>query len=317
MIKEEFKRDKEIPEYKVKQINELVEKIGKSRTLLVASIKNLPGSQFHKIKKSLREKAEVGVYKKTAVLRAIDDIDKGAIKNLKKKIGSDVAILFSDIDPFELSGLLSDNVSAAKAKMGDIAPEDIVIEPGPTELIPGPAISELGAVGLKVAVENGKLSIKKKHTLVKKGEEINSKVSDVMGKLDILPMKVGFEPIAAYDSTEDKVFEDIKIDKEGTLERLREMISKGLGFAVNVGYFTKETIRYFISKAGAEERALTKLESKKEGEKLDEECKNGEQKEKIEKDEKEEETTRDEKSDLNNVEKKVKEESNNQKEEQS
>ncbi|MBS3089181.1 50S ribosomal protein L10 [Candidatus Pacearchaeota archaeon] len=262
----EKKRLSPIPEYKTKLVDELVKKIKKSKTILIASTKGLPASQFQKISKSLRGKAEVLVVKKSLMIRAIEKVEKGALQNLKKSIGSDVAIMFSELDAFELSGFLSENQSPTKAKVGDIAPEDIKVEPGPTDLMPGPAISELSSVGLKVSVENGKLAIKQGAVIVKEGEEINEKVAGVMTKLGIAPMKVGFIPVAAYDSESDMVYTEIKIDKAGALEILREAISKSLGFAVNVGYVCEKTIGYFIARAGLEARALENLSNNQNSE---------------------------------------------------
>ncbi len=252
----EMKEEHSVPEYKIEIVKILKDKIKKSRTVLLASTKSLPSSQFHEIKKNLRNRAEISVAKKSLVLRAISESEKGALQNLKQKIGSDIAIFFSDLDPFELSSLLSDNQSATKAKAGEIAPEDIIIEPGPTDLVPGPAISELSGVGLKVAVEGGKLAIKQGATVAHKGEEIKDNVASVLGKLNILPMKVGFEPIAAYDSEADKIYIDIKIDKKKTHEELVDCIKKALGFAVGINYTVKETIKFFIAKAGLEEKAI-------------------------------------------------------------
>ena len=257
-------------EVKKKIVEKLAEKIRNSRTILIASIKGLPSSQFHSIKKKLRGKAEIVIAKKSLILRAIGKIEKGVLQNLNEKIGADVALFFSNLDAFELSGALGDNESPTRAKGGEIAPEDIVVEPGPTELMPGPAISELSGVGLKVAVENGKLTIKKQATIVRAGETINSKVASVLGKLNISPIKVGFEPVAAYDTQEDKIYFDIKIDKKGTLEALRTAIDKGLGFAVKVGYINENTISFFISKAGAEYNVLEKLIGEKPTEKNEE-----------------------------------------------
>lgn len=248
-----------IPEYKKELVTKLAEKLKKAHTVLVASVKGLPASQFQKIKKSFRGKAEVIVAKRTLVGRAIDKAGKGALENLKEKIGADVVLFLSEIDAFELSGMLSEKQSPTKAKKGDIAPEDITIEAGPTDLLPGPAISELGAVGLKVVVENGKLSIKQGKTVTKAGEEINAKVADVLSKLNITPMKVGFIPVAAYDSGADKTYFDVRIDKKGTLESLREAISKSLGLSIGVGYVVKENIGMFIGRAGREEKAIEGL----------------------------------------------------------
>lgn len=249
-------RTKPVPEEKKRQVATICDMMKAHPTILVASTKGLPASQFQKIKKNLRGKADVVMAKKSILNRAIADSGVGQLQNLKEQIVADVVLMISDIDPFELSGILLDSQTPTKAKAGDIAPEDITVEPGPTDLIPGPAISELGSVGLKVAVEDGKLAIKQPATIVKEGEEINDKVASVMGKLNILPMKVGFIPLAAYDGKSDKVYVGIKIDKEGALADLRTAIGKALGFAVHVGYFTQQTVKYFIAKAGLQEKAI-------------------------------------------------------------
>jgi len=95
-------REKPIPEYKTKIIDDLAENLKNKKTVLIASCKGLPSSQFHDIKKKLRGKAEIRVAKKSAVLRAIDKTEKGALQSLKKQIDADIVLLFSDLDAFEL-----------------------------------------------------------------------------------------------------------------------------------------------------------------------------------------------------------------------
>lgn len=55
---------KKVPAYKIKTVKELSDLIKNKRTVLVASIKNIPGSQFQEISKKLRGKARVKVPKK-------------------------------------------------------------------------------------------------------------------------------------------------------------------------------------------------------------------------------------------------------------
>ena len=256
-VSADHNREKEIPQYKLKAVQEIAKMIKDHRTILIASTKGLPSSQFHEIKKNLRGKAEVKVAKKNLVLRAIDEVKSSALDAMKAQVTADIALFFSNEEPFILSAMLSDNQSPTKAKAGDIAPIDITVEPGPTDMVPGPAISELSAVGLKVAVEGGKLAIKLPHTIVKQGIAIKENVAAVMAKLNILPMKVGFEPVAAYDRTEDKVYVGIKINKKETHEELRASIAKAFSFAVNVKHVSTETVKYFIARAGLEESALS------------------------------------------------------------
>jgi large subunit ribosomal protein L10 len=263
MVKTKVKeKARKVPEYKIKLVQEIADKINSNNTFLIASTCGLPSSHFHEIKKNLRGKAEIKVARKSAVIRALDAANKKGLEKIKNSIQADVAIFFSNLDPFELSGLLADNRSPTKAKAGDIAPENINVEPGPTSLVPGPAISELSSVGLKVSVEGGKLAIKLPHTLVYAGEPIKENVAAVMSKLNILPMRVGFEPIAAYDSTSGKVYVGIKIDKKKTLEEMRASIGKALGFAANIKYLCKETLSFFLAKANAEERVIKSLINK-------------------------------------------------------
>ncbi len=262
--KEKVAKERKVPEHKLITVKGIADDIKNSRTFLIASTKGLPSRQFHEIKKNLRGKAKIRIAKKSLMTRAVEGIGKSSLDSMKPHIHADIALFFSDMDPFALSSLLADNQSAARAKAGDIAPEDINVEPGPTSLMPGPAISELSGVGLRVAVEGGKLAIKLPKTIVKAGEVIKPNVASVMTKLDIKPMKVGFEPIAAYDREDDKVYVGIKIDKKAAYEELKELIAKALGLAVARGYMTGETAGYFIAKAGREEIALTNLVNSKQ-----------------------------------------------------
>ena len=251
-----------IPKAKIELVKRISSELKKHRTVLIASCKSLPSSQFHAIKKKLRGTAEIIMAKKRTLVRAIDNAEKGTLQNLKKDINADFAVFFTEVEPFEFAGMLIENQVPTKAKAGDIAPEDLEIQPGPTDLVPGPAISELSNIGLKVAVKEGKLEIIKGAIVAKKGQPVSDKVAAVLGKLGVTPMKVGFIPIAAYDAKSDAVYSDIKIDKEGALNELREMIQKALGFAVKMDYSKKETISYFIAKAGSHEKALEKLVNK-------------------------------------------------------
>ena len=193
-------RLKEIPESKKKVVADLANLIKNKRTILISSIKNIPASQFQEIGKKLRGKALVRVPKKNLMILALDSAEKKEVKELKEQLTDSIAILFSDLDSYDLAGELLSNTSPAKAKPGQEAPMDIEIEAGPTELIPGPAITELGALGIQIQIEKGKISIKAPKIIAKQGEKISAGAADVMGKLGIRPFKVGFIPISSFDN---------------------------------------------------------------------------------------------------------------------
>ncbi len=249
----------QISDIKKQTVKELTDLIKNKKTILVASIKNIPGGQFQEIVKKLRGKAVVKVPKKNLIFRALDSASEPEVEKLKRKVDNSFAILFSDLDTFELAGVLLKNQSPAKAKVGQIAPMDIEVPEGPTELVPGPAISELGALGIQIQIENGKITIKEPKIIAEEGKKISQGAANLMTKLDIKPFKIGFLPICAFDTKDKKFYSEIKIDREGTLSELKYAAGKALPFAVSIGYITEDTIKVMISKASAQANKINRI----------------------------------------------------------
>jgi len=257
-------RLKKIPERKIKAVNELANLIETKRTILISDISNIPGSQFQQIGKKLRGKAIVKVPKKNLFLRALDETKKEKLKELKNYLIKPVALLFSDMDSYELAGELIKNKSPAKAKPGQIAQKDLEIPAGPTDLVPGPAISELGALGIQIKIQGGKIEIKEPKVIVKAGNQISKEAAAMLSKLGIMPFTIGFKPLSAYDSKEDKIYYEIVIDPEGTLNLLVSEFNKSLAFAIKIEYFSPETLPFMIQDAERNALTLKKLNSDEE-----------------------------------------------------
>ena len=248
-----------IPEGKTSTVKELAELMKNKKTILIASIKNIPASQFQEIGKKLRGKAIIKVPKRTLTLRAIEESKLKEGLKFKEILSENIALLFSDLDPFELAAELIKNKSPAKAKIGQIAPIDIEIPEGPTDLVPGPAISELGALGIQIQIKEGKIEIKQAKIVAKKGEKISQGAANLMGKLDIKPFSIGFTPLIALDNEKGVLYTEIKIDIEATIEDLKNSFGKALAFAVSRAYTNEDTIKFLLVKALSHEMALGKL----------------------------------------------------------
>ena len=255
----ERKIETRVSKKKIETVKKLVELINNNNTIIITSIKNLPSKQFQNIRKTLREQADIAVVKKRITLKAIEESGNKKIQNLKEHICEDSALLFSKQDPFEVASVLSVNKNPMGAKPGQIATEDIGVEEGGTDIMPGPAISEFGALGIQIAVENGKIAIKKSKIIVKAGEEINNAAASIMGKLEIKPFNVGLEPIALCDIKTGKIYLNVKIDKEKTVKEMQTGAGKALGFAQRIAYCCKETIGALLGKANSHANALSNL----------------------------------------------------------
>lgn len=250
-----------IPEFKKKIVQELKDLTSSKKTILLTSIKDIPCSQFQEIGKKLRGKAIVKVPKKNLASRAFDEAKNDKFNEIKDKVmeQESFAILFSDLDAFELAGELLKNKTPAKAKPGQEAPMDIEVPEGPTELVPGPAISELGALGIQIQIEKGKIHIKEAKVIAKQGEKIKQGAADLMAKLDIKPFSIGFTPVCAFDTESNVLFNEINIDTEGTLKDLLYAYGRALPFAVEIGYVSKDTIGPMIGKASAHANKINRI----------------------------------------------------------
>lgn len=257
----EEQKNRKVPEKKIRMLGEIKNLVNTKETLIISSAMNIPSSQLQKIRGNLKGKATMKVVKKQIMIKAIDEISKtkSAVNGLKEYITESSILLFSDISPFELAAILSEGKTPKKAKAGQLAPMDIEVEAGPTDMPAGPMISELSSVGLKVGVENGKISIKESSVIVKKGGKISDVVASTLIKLGIFPFKVGLETLVAYDCKNDKVYVGIKIDREETGKQIKEAVSSSRSLAFSINYPAKEIISLLLAKAVAHAKAIEKL----------------------------------------------------------
>ena len=70
---------------------------------------------------------------------------------------------------------------------------------------------------------------------------------------------MGLDPIVLCEAGTGKIYENVKIDSEESVQNLQTGAGKALGFAQKVVYFCKETIGYLLAKANSHRLALDKL----------------------------------------------------------
>jgi large subunit ribosomal protein L10 len=251
-----------VSQEKLDSVKRLAQEIKSAKTVMLISIKSIASAQLQKIKKDLRGKAVISVAKKSTLSRAIDATGMPELSLMRDNLREDSALLISNDDAFEIAGWLTENKNPVFAKEGQIAETDITVDEGPTELVPGPVISELGALGLAIMVEDGKITIRKAKVAVKKGDKVSGPAASIFQKLGIKPFTVGVSAIAFYDGATRKVYVGVKIDKKQMLQNIISGQAKALGFSVGIAYPTKQNIGFLLAKANAHNNALSKLAPK-------------------------------------------------------
>lgn len=248
-----------VAEWKEEEVEELKNLIEEYGVVGVIDLFEVPSKQVQQIRKSIKGKAEIRMSRKTLILRALEESEKEGVKKLKENMGEMPALIFSYLDSFKLAKILRENTQKAKAKPGMTAPRDIEVEPGPTSFRPGPLLSKFGNLGIPTDVEEGKVVIKNKATVVEKGEKVNNEAANLLTKLGIKPREIGLALKAAWESGVLYQEDDLKIEPEEWIRKLKKAQGEALSLAVNTGIYDKDSIRMMVRKASAESEALKSI----------------------------------------------------------
>jgi len=236
-----------VREEKVAEVNELKKLVEEYPVVGILEMQKLPSKQLQVIKKKMKGDAIIKMSKKSLLRLAIKMANKKNIAELEKLIPQQPAIIFTKIEPFKFYFMINKLKSSTFAKEGDVAPNDIKVSAGPTNLLPGPAISELTKAGIPAGVEEGKIAIKKDAVVVRKGEKFSKGVAMALKKLGIEPLEIGLNIVAIYDG---KVFAKDVLELVNVYpNKLKEAHNQALNLSVFICYPTKDNIGHLLAKA--------------------------------------------------------------------
>ena len=237
----------------IERVSELAQRYP---VLAVTSLSKVRATQLMAVRKALRGHAEVFVVKnKLAIL----GLKKAGIKNAEQLLShltGQNALIFSTYDPFKLFLTLDKSKVYLPARAGDVAPDDIMVPAGNTGLPAGPVLSEFREAGMPTKIEGGSIWVNKDSVAVKKGGNISPKLSSLLSKLNIKPIKAGLTIALAYENGLIYAGELVAIDLEKYRQSLVEAYTSSRGLAIVIGYVTSETAPELIGKAYREAVAV-------------------------------------------------------------
>lgn len=251
----EIRHTAHIPEWKVKDVEELIEKISKSRVVGVVGVREIPASNLQQMRGSLRGNVEIRMVRNTIARRALE-ASAPDIRPLADFIEDQTALIFSNDNAFKLNSLLEKGKQPMPIKAGSRAPKDIVVEAGETTFSPGPMVGKLQAAGIPAAIKGGKVVINQRITLAKEGEIVPAKTADILKTMEIFPRNVGLELRAAFEGGLIFKSKDLSINVDSKIAELCNASAMAMSFAVEIGYTTPVTIGPMLQKAQTKARAL-------------------------------------------------------------
>lgn len=242
-------------EWKQKRASELTEQVKKSNVVGILTVRNLPTKQLQQIRTKLP--ATIIMATKNLMLRALEESKRKGIKDLEQYVTDQPAFIFADENPFRLTAIIKKSRSPAPAKAGDIAPNDIVIEQGPTSFMPGPVLGELKGVGIPCKIDGGKIVIEKTKTIRKAGEEIDAKLAEILGRLGVEPMEIGLDLLACFENGSVFPGDVLQIDEQEYFDNFVKAYRHTLNLSVEAAFPTKTNIETLLQKCYTSSKGLS------------------------------------------------------------
>jgi large subunit ribosomal protein L10 len=245
--------------WKKEKVQELTNAMTSKKVVAIVDVHGIPSAQLQQMRQGLRAKASIMMSRNNLIDLAIEQAAKGrpGLEQLLESVNSQCAIVTTDVNPFRLFQEMESTKSAAPAKAGDLAPEDILIKAGDTPFKPGPIVGELQKAGIPAGIVGGKIVIKKDKVLVKKGEVISDDIAKILPKLEIMPMTVGLDLKAAF---EDGILygRDVLNIPENYYSSMLSIGSRhAMGLSMKIAYVTPQTVVPLFAKAYREAMAVS------------------------------------------------------------
>ncbi len=254
-------KNKHIPQWKKEEVDYLVNLMEKYDNIVVIKLSDIIDKQVQEMRKILRGDAVIRMSKKSLQARALEKYqkktEKGNLDELKEKIPGQSALLFTNIDPFELKRIFSENMWMVAAKPGTIAPKDIVVTKGDTGLPTGQVISELNMVlRLPTMLKNDTIHIREDTVTHEKGDTISNKEASILKKLGIEPIESLIEIEIAWTDGRLIPKDVLYMDMEQFRQDIAGCYSTARMLAIELGIIDEETIEALLQKAHREAVAL-------------------------------------------------------------
>ncbi|KAJ0400467.1 hypothetical protein P43SY_004816 [Pythium insidiosum] len=190
-------------ERKQDYFNKLEQLLENFTKIFLVSVDNVGSNQLQQVRIALRGKAEVLMGKNTLMRKVFHNfLEKNPghpLENMIPLIKGNIGFVFTNADLNEVREVIESNKVPAPARVGSIAPVDVVIPAGPTGCDPGQT-SFFQALQVATKIQRGQIEIVSDQLLTKAGEKVGNSEAVLLQKLNIRPFSYGVVITSVYEN---------------------------------------------------------------------------------------------------------------------
>lgn len=182
-----------------KRVGELLDNYD---TALLVGADNVGSKQFMDIRAACRPESVVLMGKNTLMRKCITNYCKAKGDDtwmiLSDKLIGNVGIIFTKGDLLETRKKIQQFVVPAPARIGAIAPVEVVVPAGPTGMEPSQT-SFFQTLNIATKINKGQIEILNDIVVLQPGDRVSSSAAALLGKMKFTPFTYGLEVLEVYD----------------------------------------------------------------------------------------------------------------------
>ncbi|KAL6128123.1 hypothetical protein ACLB2K_071479 [Fragaria x ananassa] len=209
--------------------------------VLIVAADNVGSTQLQNIRKGLRGDSTVLMGKNTMMKRSIkihaSKTGNDAYLNLVPLLVGNVGLIFTKGDLKEVSEEVAKYKVGAPARVGLVAPIDVVVPPGNTGLDPSQT-SFFQVLNIPTKINKGTVEIMTPVELIKKGDKVGSSEAALLAKLGIRPFSYGLVVQMVYDNGSVFSPEVLDLTEDDLMIKFASGVSNVTALALAISYPT-------------------------------------------------------------------------------
>jgi len=227
--------------------------------VLFCCVDNVRSQQIHDVRRDLRGKAEFLMGKKTLQAKIVDNRASRADASnndqlLQKKceelglLTGNTGLLFTNAEVSEISSILDRYRVQAPARVGAIAPCDVIIPAGNTGMEPTQT-SFFQALNIPTKITKGTVEIINDKKVLSAGDKVDNSTAALLQKLKISPFYYQLEILQVWDRGVIFTKKDLAIDDAAIEQFLLEGISNVSALSLGAGIPTAASLPLMLQDA--------------------------------------------------------------------
>jgi len=239
-------------ERKAEYFEKLRELVTNYSKCFVVEIDNVGSRQLQATRKDLRGKAEVLMGKNTMMRKCLRDFVEenpgSPVEKLIETCRGNVGFVFTNSDLGEVREILESNTRPAPAKVGSLAPAQVVVEKGPTGCDPGQT-AFFQTLQIATKISRGQIEMVNDTELIQQGDKVTASQAALLQKLSIMPFTYGVLLKSVYDNGSLFDAKVLDITDEVLAAKFSEALKSLAALSLALGIPTQASVPHSIANA--------------------------------------------------------------------